>query len=123
AEASDEVILRMVELDGKSVPDVRVSFAGPVVAAREVNAQEQPVGNARILEGELRTSFTPYQPRTFAFRLGVPPTKLVAVKSHLVRLHYELAVASNDDTKTPGGGIDGTGKALPAEMLPSKIQY
>ena len=42
AEASDEIILRMVELDGHPAHDVRVSFAGPIVAAREVNAQEQP---------------------------------------------------------------------------------
>ena len=30
AEASDEIILRMVELDGKDAPDVLVSFAGPI---------------------------------------------------------------------------------------------
>lgn len=122
AEASDEIILRMVELDSKAAQDVRVSFAGPVVAAREVNAQEQPLGPANISHGELRTSFTPYQPRTFALRLGAPATKLSAVKSQPVALHYDLAVASNDDTKT-SSGFDGTGKALPAEMLPSKIQY
>ncbi|MFL6302652.1 MAG: alpha-mannosidase, partial [Candidatus Sulfotelmatobacter sp.] len=122
AEGSDEVILRMVELDGKPVPDVRVSFAGPIAAAREVNAQEQPVGTADVSGGALTTSFTPYQPRTFALRLGAAATKLSAVKSQPVPLHYDLAVASNDDTKT-SGGFDGTGKALPAEMLPSEIQY
>ena len=42
AEDSDEMIVRMVELDGKPEPDVAVSFAAPVAAAREVNAQEQP---------------------------------------------------------------------------------
>jgi len=122
AEGSDEVILRMVELDGQPVPDVRVSFAGPIAAAREVNAQEQPVGTADVSDGVLMTSFTPYQPRTFALRLGAPATKLSPVKSQPVTLHYDLAVASNDDTKT-SGGFDSTGKALPAEMLPSKIQY
>jgi alpha-mannosidase len=123
AENSDEVILRMVELDGKPAKDVRVSFAGPVAAAREVNAQEQPVGSAEIAEGELRTSFTPYQPRTFALRLAAPVTKLTPVTSHPVKLQYDLAVATNDDTQTSGGGMDGTGKAMPAEMLPSKITY
>jgi alpha-mannosidase len=38
-------------------------------------------------------------------------------------LHYDLAAASNDDTKTENGGFDGTGKTLPAEMLPSRITY
>jgi alpha-mannosidase len=123
AEASDEIILRMVELDGKDAPDVRVSFAGPIVAAHEVNAQEQPLGSAEISSGELKTSFTAYQPRTFALRLNSAPAKLSSVKSQPVSLHYDLAGASNDDTKAENGGFDGTGKALPAEMLPSKITY
>src|SRR6202012_181506 len=70
AEGSDEVVLRMVELDGKPASDVRVSFASPVTAAREVNGQEQPLGNANVQDGALVTSFTAYQPRTFALRLG-----------------------------------------------------
>ena len=123
AEASDEIILRMVELDGKDAPDVHVSFAGPIVAAREVNAQEQPVGSADISSGELKTSFTAYQPRTFALRLNSRRRNCSSVKSQAVSLHYDLAAASNDDTKTEDGGFDGTGKAMPAEMLPSKITY
>jgi alpha-mannosidase len=123
AEDSDEIIVRMVELDGKPQPGVRVSFAGPVVAAREVNGQEQPVGAATISDGALTTSFTPYQPRTFALRLGPPSTRLAAIQSQPVPLQYDLAVASNDDTKTVGGGFDGHGNAMPAEMLPGHINY
>jgi alpha-mannosidase len=123
AEESDEIVLRMVELDGKPAPDVRVSFAGPVTAAREVNAQEQPIGNANVSGGALVASFTPYQPRTFALRLGSSAVHLASPHSQAVTLNYDLAVASNDDTKTEGGGIDGKGNALPAEMLPSQIDY
>src|SRR6266567_5425718 len=46
AEQGDEVIVRLVELDGKPQPKVNISFATPVSAAREVNGQEQPVGPA-----------------------------------------------------------------------------
>jgi alpha-mannosidase len=123
AEASDEVILRMVELDGKPAPDVRVSFAASVAAAREVNAQEQPIGSASVENGALFTSFTAYQPRTFALRLNAPQAKLAGIQSQPVTLQYDLAVATNDDTKTDGGGFDGKGNAIPAEMLPSAIQY
>jgi alpha-mannosidase len=123
AEASDEIVLRMVELDGKGAQDVRVSFAGPVTAAREINAQEQPIGSADVVEETLRTSFTEYQPRSFALRLGAPPAKLGAVRSEAVKLSYDLAVTSNDDTKTDGGGFDNAGNAMPAEMLPSRIRY
>ena len=51
AEDSDELIVRIVELDGREQPDVHIAFAAPVIAAREVNSQEQPVGNASINEG------------------------------------------------------------------------
>jgi alpha-mannosidase len=123
AENSDEIILRMVELDGKGEPDVRVSFAAPVVASREVNAQERPVGPASISEGALTASFTAYQPRTFALRLGPSNLKLASVDSKPVALNYDVAIASNDDTKTIGGGFDGKGNAMPAEMLPAEINY
>jgi alpha-mannosidase len=123
AEGSDEVVLRMVELDGKPAPDVRVSFAGPVTAAREVNGQEQPLGDANVKDGALVTSFTAYQPRTFALRLGSPAVRLASIHSQPVKLNYDLAVASNDDTKTEGSGIDGKGDAIPAEMLPAEINY
>ncbi|MDR3742422.1 MAG: glycoside hydrolase family 38 C-terminal domain-containing protein, partial [Terracidiphilus sp.] len=123
AEDSDEIILRMVELDGKAAPDVRVSAAAPIVAAREVNAQEQPTGLATVHDGALATSFTPYQPRTFALRLAPASTKLAAIQSQPVTLAYDLAVATNDDTKTVGGGFDGRGNAMPAEMLPAHINY
>ena len=123
AEANDDVILRMVELDGKAAGAVRVSFPGPVVTAREVDAQERPIGSAAIENGSLSTSFTAYQPRTFALRLAAPQVKLAAPQSKPVTLNYDLAVATNDDTNTSGGGFDGKGNAIPAEMLPSTIEY
>lgn len=123
AENSDEIVLRLVELDGKPAPDVLVSFAGPVAAAREINAQEQPIGPADVADGKLKITFSPYQPRTFALRLNPAASKAAVVKSQPVAIKYDLAIASNDDTKTSGGGMDGTGKAMPAEMLPGKIQY
>jgi alpha-mannosidase len=128
AESDDEIILRMVELDGRPAQNVHVSFAAPILAVREVNAQElnsqeQPVGPANVSSGALVTSFTAYQPRTFALRLGPPTAKLAAIRSQPVALDYDLAGASNDDTKSEGGGFDGKGNTLPAEMLPAQIAY
>jgi|HubBroStandDraft_1064217.scaffolds.fasta_scaffold00013_55 alpha-mannosidase len=122
AEQGDEIILRLVELDGKPQPDVRISFNTPVTAAREVNGQEQPVGAATVNGGALVTSFSAYQPRTFAVRLTPPQAKVSAVHSAPVTLHYDLAVASNDGTPS-GGGFDRDGNALPAEMLPEQITF
>jgi alpha-mannosidase len=122
AETSDETILRMVELDGEAAPHVAVKFAGPIAAAREVNGQELPVGPATLNDGALETSFSAYQPRTFALKLGEPPAHANAVRSQPVKLSYDLAAASNDDTKSVGG-FDRDGDALPAEMLPENIHF
>jgi alpha-mannosidase len=122
AEQGDEIILRMVETEGRPQADVRVSFAAPVAAAREVNGQEQPVGAATVQGGALATSFTAYQPRTFAIRLASATSKIPAIDSQPVALSYDLAAASNDGTKS-AGGFDAEGRALPAEMLPSGIDF
>jgi alpha-mannosidase len=60
AEDSDEVIIRIVELDGKSVPEVRIKFARAVTSAREVNGQELPVGRASVVGGRVVTSLGPF---------------------------------------------------------------
>ena len=122
AELSDEVIVRLVELDGKPQPDVKVSFAATITAAREVNGQEQPVGSATVADGALVTSFTAYQPRTFALRLSAAPTSVAAVQSVPVPLTYTVATASADNEHT-ATGFDGKGDALPAAMLPSQIMF
>jgi alpha-mannosidase len=122
AEQSDETIVRLVELDGRPQSDVRVSFAAPVTAAREVNGQEQPGGPAIVRDGVLVTSFSAYQPRTFALRLAAPSATIAKVEAAPVTLLYDLATASNDGGHS-GAGFDGKGNALPAEMLPSHVVF
>ena len=122
AEQGDEVIVRLVELDGRPQPEVRVSFAAPITAAREVNGQEQPVGPATVKQGALVASFGAYQPRTFALRLGVSTAKVAPLQSTPVALSYDVAAASNDREHAEAG-FDGHGNALAAEMLPSEITF
>ncbi|MDR3739261.1 MAG: glycoside hydrolase family 38 C-terminal domain-containing protein [Terracidiphilus sp.] len=122
AENSDEVVVRMVELDGKPHQSVKVQFAAPLVEAREVNGQEQPVGPAALEEGALVTSFSAYQPRTFAVRLAAATAKTATVESAAVTLPYDTATATRD-SEAAKTGFDGKGNALPAEMLPSEIAF
>jgi len=122
AEESDEIVVRLVELDGSPKSDVRISFAAPITAAREVNGQEQPVGAAILTDGALTTSFGAYQPRTFAVRLAPSSTKVAAVHSTPVSLAYTAAVATNDGEHVTAG-FDGKGNSLPAEMLPAHIDF
>jgi alpha-mannosidase len=122
AEGSDEIIVRLVELDGRPQSDIKISFPAPIAAAREVNAQEQPLRPAKVSAGALVTSFTAYQPRTFAVKLSAAPVKIAAVRSKPVSLHYEVAVTSKDGSHS-NAGFDGKGDALPAEMLPHQLTF
>jgi alpha-mannosidase len=120
AEHGDETIVRLVELEGRPQRDVRISFSAVIVSAREVNGQEQPVASAPVNGGALVTSFSAYQPRTFALKLADPATKVAPVRSVPVTLRYDLATTSKDGTRSITG-FDGKGNMLPAEMLPSRI--
>ncbi len=122
AEQSDEVIVRLVETNGRPVDNARISFAAPLTAAREVNGQEQPVGPATITAGALAVSFTAYQPRTFAVKLAAAPAKVAPVQSKPVALAYDLATATAAGAKS-SPGFDAQGRALAAEMLPGEIDF
>jgi len=130
AELSDEVIVRAVELDGQPAADVRITFPVPVLSARELNGQEQPVGPANIANGALITSFSAYQPRTFAVKLAPPRAKLASTNSQPLVLDYEMSVASRMG-RPADGAFDwapnsqgaSQGKALPAELLPRQINF
>jgi len=122
AEQSDEIVVRLVELHGKPQPDVRVSFAAPISAAREINGQEQPIGAAHLSGGALVTSFSAYQPRTFALKLVPAATKLARVESTPVSIHFDKATTTNHGA-TSSDGFDGKGNSLAAEMLPDEITF
>jgi alpha-mannosidase len=122
AEQGDEVIVRMVELDGKPQADVRISFPSQITAAREVNGQEQPVGPATITKGALIASFGTFQPRAFAMKLAPYTAKVERVRSAPVALKYDLATATGDGDRSTAG-FDGKGNALPGEMLPTQIAF
>jgi len=130
AELSDEMIVRMVEMDGKREANVRISFPAAVIAAREINGQEQPAGPANISNGELITSFDPYQPRTFAVKLTPSRIRIPQINSQSVPLDYEMSVAARMG-RPADGAFDwapnsqgaSQGKALPAELLPRQIIF
>lgn len=130
AEQSDEIVLRVVEIDGKPAQDVHIAFASPIVSARVVNAQEQPIGSASVTNGELVTSLGPNEPRTFVLKLAPAPTKVIAPRSQPVPLSYDASVAAREGHPAEGcfdcsleRPTAPQGKALPAEMLPGRIDY
>jgi len=122
AEESDEIIVRLVEMDGRPARGVRLRFAAPLLSAREVNGVEMPVGEATVMDGELAADFGPFQVRTFALKLGPAPAQAAAAAVFPVALPYDQIVASRDKTRAQGG-FDSSGRCLPAEMLPAEMAY
>jgi alpha-mannosidase len=120
AEDSDEVIVRFNELSGKPAQNVRFAMAAPILSAREVNGQEQPLGGATVLDGKLAFSMDAYRPRAFALKLGPAPSRFLAPQSVPLDLPYDTSVTSSAPGQTDGK-FDSVGNALPAEMLPAAI--
>jgi alpha-mannosidase len=111
AEEGDEIIVRIVELDGKRAGNVRLTFPTPVRKAREVNGQEQPLRAAPIANGQIVTSLSPYQLRTFALTLAEPQSTVRAAQWHSMALPHDVA------------DFDSSGRTLPTEMLPASIAW
>ncbi len=120
AEASHEVIVRFNELSGQPQQGVTCSFAAPVLSAREVNGQEQPLGKAIVKGGALVFNMAGYRPRAFAVTLGAAPARLTAPLSREVSLPYNANVAKPFGSAS-GGSFDAAGNALPADMLPASL--
>ncbi len=122
AEQGDEIVVRLVEMSGRPAKGVRISFAAPLRAAREINGVEDAVGPARLAGGALVADFGPFQVRSFAVKLGPAPTRVAAPKFAGVPLAYDINAATPDG-QVPVGGFDGEGRSYPAEMLPARIAY
>jgi alpha-mannosidase len=122
AESGDEVIVRLVEISGNKQDAVRIGFAANVFEAREVNGQEMPIGKARVVDGSVVASFTPYQLRTFAVRLASSATKVHLPLSTSVAIPFDRNVTSRDGSKS-ASGFDAAGRAIPAEVLPRDLDF
>ncbi|MFI5126492.1 MAG: alpha-mannosidase, partial [Candidatus Acidiferrales bacterium] len=63
-----------------------------------------------------------YEIKSYEVKLAPSHVQSIPPHSEAIPLHYDLAAASNDGTKSVGG-FDTAGNALPAELLPSEIAY
>ena len=122
AEHGDEVVVRLVEMSGRPAKRVKVTFASPLQAAREINGIEDAVGPAGLEGGALVADFGPFEVRSFAVKMGPAPVRTAAPKFEAVPLEYDVYAATRDG-EVPVGGFDAEGRSLPAEMLPARIAY
>jgi alpha-mannosidase len=120
AEHSDKIIIRVQELWGRDIKDAQITMMRAIVEAEELDGQERPLGPARLRDGKLLVSLTPYSPQTFAVKLGPPPVRLDPPRSQPIELVFDTDVVSRDGNFADGS-FDTAGRTIPAEMLPAKI--
>jgi len=121
AEQSDELVVRLVEMDGKAAPGVSIELAAPVIAAREVDGTEMPVADVLPADGMLKADFGPFAIRTFALKLGPAPAAAAAPASVPVTLPFDHAAARADGAS--GTGFDAAGRSIAAELLPAAVDF
>ncbi len=120
AEDSDEIIVRLQELTGKPADNLALHFPVAIAAAREVDGQERPVGNATLKNGELAFTMKAFGLRAFALKLAPPPKTAMPVTSQSVALAYDTDVISSR-AKRNDGSMTADGGAYPAEMFPKQV--
>jgi alpha-mannosidase len=115
AEDSDQVIVRLQELNGTNAGSVTLSANGGLTKAAEVNGVETPLHPLESHDPALKLDFTPYQLRSIALNLTAPAHLSAPVSTPLDlpydRAGFAPAAATND------GGFDDNGDTMPAEMI------
>lgn len=119
-ENSDYFLIRINELYGKDVKDIKLEFPARIADAYEVNGQEQRIGNANLSGRSLNTDLSAFSLRSFAVKLEDFSVKSTAVIQQPVVLPYNQDVVSFD-TNRGDGHFDSKGLTLPAELLPAEL--
>ena len=118
AEDGSGYVVRFYELQGREARNVSVRFPAAVVAAKELNGNEAPVGPATAAGDELRFDVGPWGIKTFLVQLA--PKADDPVKQAPLALPYGLYAATFNAFRADGN-IDGTGHSYAAELLPASL--
>ena len=120
AEDSNEIIVRVKELTGKPAVGIVLQAAGAIVSAREVDAQERPMGDLAVKNGTFAFDMKGFGLRAFALKLAPPLSAIAPVTSQPVNLTYDTDVVSSRANRTDGA-MDADGDAFSAEMFPAQV--
>jgi alpha-mannosidase len=119
-ETDDYVIVRLQELEGSEVKDVKLTFAGGIDQAYEVDGQERRIAVAKVDDGKLKFDMGKYAIRSFAVKPANCKLKSAKPISIPITLAYNADVASSDKNRADGA-FTASGKTYPAELLPAEL--
>jgi len=120
AQKNNEIIVRVRELEGKTVNGVRLSMVSRIASANETNGVEEKIMDAIVNDGNLMFNLKPWQVRTFAMTMAQPDARIQRPVCRVIDLQYNTDVFSFDANKGDGD-FDGKGHTLPAELIGSNV--
>lgn len=116
-EDSDYYIVRVQDLYGADLKNIRLQLPGAFAAAYEVNGQEQAIGPKILLEKELTFDLGHYGIKSFAFLLEKEPSNPILLKQ--LELPFNQDAMSFDDNRDDCNF--NRRNSLPAELIPAEI--
>jgi alpha-mannosidase len=120
SELSDDYVLRVYELNGKSLDNASIKFASNLLSAKELNGIEEETGTVTYASDSITFSLSAYQPKTFSFRLNKPDVEFQAPSFVKVELPYDADVMTYD-TNRSDGNFDGKKNSYAAELIPDTL--
>ncbi|MCR4563396.1 MAG: hypothetical protein K5755_02020 [Clostridiales bacterium] len=120
SEKTDEIIIRVTEVENKKQTDVSLTLGNGILFAREVYGSEEDRGEAVVKDGSLVFDLEPYEIKSFAVTLKDAAEYENSGKQIFVDLPFDIRACSyNGEKKTDDiGGIHYT---VPAEQFPETI--
>ncbi len=117
AEVSDEYVIRVYEMSGKSAQQARITFAAPVVKAVEADGTERTIGEAATDGGSLVVDIKPYSVKTYKVLLADTKQQTASDVQQLA-LDFDRHCFSFNEFRTSGNFEGGCSYA--AELLPDE---
>jgi alpha-mannosidase len=118
-ENAEGYIVRVQELFGKDLKNVRMQLPGTFSHAYEVNGQEQPIGKKMLLDKELTFDLDHYGIKSFAIFLDKEEEPIVIQK--YLSLPFDQDAVSFDSNRDDCSF--NRRNSLPAELFPAEIDH
>ena len=121
-DSPDDLVIRLVEVNGMATTNYNVTFAGNVTNARKINLIEDDQGAQSYSGNQLSASVGKYGIHSFRVTVSSPNYSDTKPSSNLASLtsSYNLDGITQNSART-SGNIDGSGNSLPAELMPATV--
>lgn len=97
AEKNDDIIVRLNEGANNAYTGFKLTLGDGIESAKEVNAMEEAVADAKVENGYLTADFKPYEIKSFALKLK--PSDVLGQTAHSVpvKLEYDKEIITKEN--------------------------